>query len=70
MGHRQREAQMWHQIICDQLSLYSCSFKASNPRELMKQPDIDVALVAGVSLKADEFVAIATAANRQAHDGF
>ena len=70
MGHRQRQAQTGHQVICDQLSLHGCSFKASNPRELMKQPDIDVALVAGVSLKADEFVAIATAANRQAHDGF
>lgn len=38
--------------------LYGGSVTAANIAELMKQPDIDGALVGGASLKADEFVSI------------
>jgi triosephosphate isomerase len=38
--------------------LYGGSVTAANIDELMRQPDIDGALVGGASLKADEFVAI------------
>ncbi|HVS72816.1 MAG TPA: triose-phosphate isomerase [Phycisphaerae bacterium] len=41
---------------------YGGSVKASNAAELLSQPDIDGALVGGASLKADEFLAIITAA--------
>ncbi len=42
--------------------LYGGSVKASNAAELLKQPNIDGALVGGASLKADEFLGIAAAA--------
>jgi triosephosphate isomerase len=38
--------------------LYGGSVNAANIREIMKQPDIDGALVGGASLKADDFVSI------------
>ncbi len=41
--------------------LYGGSVKASNAAELLKQPNIDGALVGGASLKADEFLGIAAA---------
>jgi len=41
--------------------LYGGSVKPSNAAELMKQPDIDGALVGGASLKAEDFVAIINA---------
>ena len=41
--------------------LYGGSVKPDNAGELLAQPDIDGALVGGASLKADDFLAIATA---------
>jgi triosephosphate isomerase len=40
--------------------LYGGSVKASNARELMEVADVDGALVGGASLKAEEFLAIAS----------
>ena len=42
--------------------LYGGSVKADNAQELLRQPDIDGALVGGASLVADQFVAIVAAA--------
>jgi len=42
--------------------LYGGSVKPSNAGELLGQPDIDGALVGGASLKADDFLGIASAA--------
>ncbi|UCG61303.1 MAG: triose-phosphate isomerase [Candidatus Zixiibacteriota bacterium] len=42
--------------------LYGGSVKADNAEGLLKQPDIDGALVGGASLKADDFIAIINAA--------
>jgi triosephosphate isomerase len=42
--------------------LYGGSVKASNAAELLKQPNIDGALVGGASLEAGEFLGIAAAA--------
>lgn len=42
--------------------LYGGSVKADNADGLLKQPDIDGALVGGASLKADEFIVIINAA--------
>jgi triosephosphate isomerase len=41
---------------------YGGSVKASNAAELMKQPDVDGALVGGAALKLEEFMGIITAA--------
>ena len=41
---------------------YGGSVKADNAAELMRQPDIDGALVGGASLQAADFVAICKAA--------
>jgi triosephosphate isomerase len=41
---------------------YGGSVKPDNAAELMRQPDIDGALVGGASLKADDFSAIVKAA--------
>ncbi len=41
---------------------YGGSMNAKNARELLRQPDIDGALVGGASLRADEFAAIVRAA--------
>jgi triosephosphate isomerase len=42
--------------------LYGGSVKAANAGELLKQPNIDGALVGGASLKAEEFLGIAAGA--------
>lgn len=42
--------------------LYGGSVKAGNARELFSQPDVDGGLIGGASLKADEFLAIWSAA--------
>ena len=48
---------------------YGGSVKASNSGELMRQPDIDGALVGGASLVADDFFGIiAAAVKRQKAD--
>ncbi|MDR2216131.1 MAG: triose-phosphate isomerase [Nevskiaceae bacterium] len=49
--------------------LYGGSVKAGNARELFTQPDVDGGLIGGASLKADEFLAIwsAALADRRAH---
>ncbi len=41
---------------------YGGSVKADNAAEILKQPDVDGALVGGASLKADSFLAIINAA--------
>ncbi|SCZ49475.1 triose-phosphate isomerase [Thiohalomonas denitrificans] len=43
--------------------LYGGSMKPENAAELMAKPDIDGGLIGGASLKADQFLAIAKAAN-------
>ncbi len=66
------QAQQVHRVIREHLAakdtevaagmriLYGGSVKSSNAGELFSQPDIDGGLVGGASLKADEFIAIAT----------
>lgn len=44
--------------------LYGGSVKASNAADLFSMPDIDGGLIGGASLRADEFLAIANAAQR------
>jgi len=43
--------------------LYGGSMKPGNAAELLAQPDIDGGLIGGASLKAEDFLAIATAAS-------
>ncbi|MBI2382812.1 MAG: triose-phosphate isomerase [Gammaproteobacteria bacterium] len=45
--------------------LYGGSVKADNARTLFEGPDVDGGLIGGASLKADEFLAIAAAAQAQ-----
>jgi triosephosphate isomerase len=47
--------------------LYGGSMKPENARDLMGQADIDGGLIGGAALKAQDFVAIATAANQAAN---
>lgn len=48
--------------VADNLSiLYGGSCKPSNAREIFAQPDVDGGLIGGAALKADDFMAIATA---------
>ena len=48
--------------LSDEISiLYGGSCKPSNAKELFACPDIDGGLIGGASLKADDFIAIATA---------
>ena len=48
--------------LADEISiLYGGSCKPSNAKELFACPDIDGGLIGGASLKADDFIAIATA---------
>jgi len=66
------QAQQVHRVIREHLAthdadvaattriLYGGSVKSGNAGELFAQPDIDGGLVGGASLKADEFLAIAT----------
>ncbi|KHF25914.1 triose-phosphate isomerase [Solemya velum gill symbiont] len=44
--------------------LYGGSMNAGNAAELLSQPDIDGGLIGGASLKADDFLTIARAANQ------
>ena len=44
--------------------LYGGSMNPKNAAELMAQPDIDGGLIGGASLKADDFLAVCSAANR------
>lgn len=49
--------------IADQIRIqYGGSMNAANAEELLRQPDIDGGLIGGASLKADDFVAIVSAA--------
>lgn len=49
-------------VAADLRIQYGGSVKAKNAEELLRQPDIDGALVGGASLKAEEFTAIVKAA--------
>jgi triosephosphate isomerase len=49
-------------IAADTRILYGGSVKAGNAAELFAMPDVDGGLIGGASLKADEFLAILTAA--------
>ena len=52
-------ARRYDQELADQVRIqYGGSVKADNINELMRQPDLDGALVGGASLKADSFTAI------------
>ena len=51
------------EIAADIRILYGGSMKPDNAKELLMQNDIDGGLIGGASLKADDFIAIATAAN-------
>ncbi len=56
-------AQMYGEELCQQVRiLYGGSVKASNAPEFFHYPDVDGALVGGASLKASEFISIASAA--------
>ena len=48
-------------VADDTSILYGGSCKPSNAKELFANPDVDGGLIGGASLKADEFMAIATA---------
>ena len=50
------------QAVADEISiLYGGSCKPSNAKELFANPDVDGGLIGGASLKADDFLGIATA---------
>jgi triosephosphate isomerase len=51
-------------IAADTRILYGGSVKAGNAAELFAMPDVDGGLIGGASLKADEFLAILSAAGR------
>ena len=56
---RTKMAQLYGTPIADKMQiLYGGSVKADNAAELMRQPDVDGALVGGASLKADSFLGI------------
>jgi triosephosphate isomerase len=56
-------AKRYNKSVAEQVRiLYGGSVKASNAGELLKQPNIDGALVGGASLKVDEFLGIAKGA--------
>ncbi|MDE2121446.1 MAG: triose-phosphate isomerase [Betaproteobacteria bacterium] len=58
-----RERARQHGVDADALPmLYGGSVKPDNARELFAQPDIDGGLIGGASLKAADFLAIASAA--------
>jgi triosephosphate isomerase len=57
-------AERYNDEVADKVRiLYGGSVKPSNAGELLGQPNIDGALVGGASLKADDFIGIAAAAN-------
>lgn len=54
-------AEKYGAAVADNTSiLYGGSCKPSNARELFAKPDVDGGLIGGASLKADDFLAIAT----------
>ncbi len=56
-------AERYNNLIADSVRLqYGGSVKPENAAELLKQPDIDGALVGGASLKVDQFLGIAAGA--------
>ncbi len=60
---RSKFATMYSKAAADSLIIqYGGSVKPDNANEILKQPDVDGALVGGASLKADSFVAIVNAA--------
>jgi triosephosphate isomerase len=60
---RKTVAKQFGQPVADNLVIqYGGSVKPDNAAGLMKQPDVDGALVGGASLKADAFLAIVAAA--------
>ena len=55
-------AKQYGQAVADETSiLYGGSCKPSNAKELFANPDVDGGLIGGASLKADDFIGIATA---------
>jgi triosephosphate isomerase len=53
----------YNQLVADTVRLqYGGSVKPDNAADLLKQSDIDGALVGGASLKADQFLGIALGA--------
>ncbi len=55
-------AEKYGQAVADETTiLYGGSCKPSNAKELFANPDVDGGLIGGASLKADDFIAIATA---------
>jgi len=55
-------AEKYGKEVADETSiLYGGSCKPSNAKELFANPDVDGGLIGGASLKADDFIAIATA---------
>ncbi|QEP42119.1 triose-phosphate isomerase [Ectothiorhodospiraceae bacterium BW-2] len=61
---RQRLAEQDSAVAAKIRILYGGSMNAANAAELLAQNDIDGGLIGGASLKADDFLTIARAANR------
>jgi triosephosphate isomerase len=60
---RSRIAKRFGEVVAGSLPIqYGGSVKPDNAASLMRQPDVDGALVGGASLKADDFLAIVRAA--------
>jgi triosephosphate isomerase len=60
---RQHLAKNWNKDFADRVRIqYGGSMKPENAKGLLSQPDVDGGLIGGASLKADGFLAIATAA--------
>jgi triosephosphate isomerase len=60
---RRRVGQLYSPLVADSLCVqYGGSVKPENAAVLMREPDVDGALVGGASLKADQFMAIVQAA--------
>ncbi len=58
-------AERYNSQVAEQVCIqYGGSVKPENAAELLRQPDIDGALVGGASLKADQFLGIAAAAKK------
>ncbi len=56
-------AERYNSPIADSVRIqYGGSVKPDNAAELLKQPDIDGALVGGASLKVDQFLGIVAGA--------
>ena len=59
---RQLIEKQYGKAVADETSiLYGGSCKPSNAKELFANPDVDGGLIGGASLKADDFIGIATA---------